>query len=192
MHLDIKTIRDTSPQVASIMLSVGIDFIKPNFKILEPSAGEGNLVDFIAKAIGSKNNIDVIELNADKVNTLKEKGYNVIGRDYMNTSLENTYDVIIACPPFKDNANLYHIQKMYTDVKDGGYVLTLCNSQWITDNSEKSVSFRKFLLGKKYSITMLPDNSFMEKGKTVPTILIKMQKTVFKPSIGKGLLTQLQ
>ena len=34
---------------------------------------------------------------------------------------------------------------MYGDTKDGGTIITLCNTQWIIDNNEKSIKFREFL-----------------------------------------------
>jgi phospholipid N-methyltransferase len=171
------TKRDTSKEVAEIIYNQ-IDEYSDNLKILEPSAGEGNLIDFISQKLNRKSNIDVIELNGDKVKILKDKGYNVIGRDYMNTIITTPYDLILACPPFKDNVNLDHIRKMYDDIKVGGVIITLCNTQWINDNNEKSIMFREFLSKIKYSMTMLPDNSFIEKDKTVPTLLIKIKKHV--------------
>lgn len=47
---------------------------------------------------------------------------------------------------------------------------------WMTGNSELQLSFRQWLNNKKYSIEVLPDNTFMESGETVPTIIIKIYK----------------
>ena len=173
----MKTKRDTSKEVAEIIYNQ-IDNYSEHVRILEPSAGEGNLIDYISSKLGRKTNIDVIELNTDKANTLEGKGYNLIGRDYMNTVITKPYNLILACPPFKDNMNLDHIQKMYGDVVNGGTIITLCNTQWIIDNNEKSIKFREFLSKINYTMMMLPDNSFIEKDKTVPTMLIKIKKYV--------------
>lgn len=173
----MKTKRDTSKEVSAIIYSHISNLIYEGSKILEPSAGEGNLIDYINSKFKFDNPIDVIELNADKANKLIEKGYNLIGRDYINTNIKNKYDLILACPPFKDNANLLHIQKMYTDLDKYGTIVTLCNTSWIIDNTPIAIKFREFLQSIHYSIFMLPDNSFIEKGKTVPTMLIKIVKT---------------
>lgn len=47
---------------------------------------------------------------------------------------------------------------------------------WMTGNSELQIKFRKWLEDKSYTITMLPDNSYVENGITVPTILINLEK----------------
>jgi len=172
----MKTKRDTSKEVSDIMYRKIINEFSYTDRVLEPSAGEGNLIDYISNNIVFDTPIDVIELNQEKANKLLEKGYNLIGRDYMNTNLENTYDIIIACPPFKDDANLEHIQKMYKDLAYLGTAITLCNTKWIYDNTAKAIEFREFLQTIQHSITMLPDNSYIEKGKTVPTIIIKIIK----------------
>lgn len=171
MELENHTIRNTSPAVAEMMYAL----IEPKSKlhILEPSAGEGHLIDYLITKLPIGTVIDAIELNHEKVRTLQAKGYNVIGRDYLNTETP-LYDVIVACPPFKDNVNLAHIQKMYRDIRLGGSIITLCNTSWLYDNTEKAQEFRKFLTTVNYTMKLLPDNSFMEKGKTVPTLLIKI------------------
>ena len=172
----MKTKRDTTKEVSSIIYYNIINDVFQSYRVLEPSAGEGNLIDFISNRVQFNNPIDVIELNQEKADKLVDKGYNLIGRDYMNTNLENSYDLIIACPPFKDDANLEHIQKMYKDLDYLGIIITLCNTKWVYDNTPKAIKFRAFLQTVKYTITMLPDNSYIEKGKTVPTMVIKIKK----------------
>ena len=66
--------------------------------------------------------------------------------------------------------------KMYECIKPDGIVVSIMSPYWITGDSELQVKFRTWLKDKNYSITMLPDNSYMEDGETVPTILIKLEK----------------
>lgn len=172
----MKNIRVTSKEVASLLYSKIVEFITPDSRILEPSAGSGDLIDYIKNKLFFNTPIDVVELNNEKASILKSKGYNLIGRDYMNTVVEDKYDIIVACPPFKSDMNLDHIQKMYSDLNRNGIIATLCNTKWITDNTEKSVKFREFLLNVNYTMTMIPDNSFMEKGKSVPSLILKIKK----------------
>lgn len=178
-----KTKRETTPSVVYQMidfLGTGETFYKSN--ILEPSAGEGSMLDILRQHPDlsvDKSRVMCCETNVDKRETLLDKGYNLIGTDYLKTDISKTsrdIDVIIACPPFKNGADCIHIQKMYKDLKKGGTILTLCHSRWMTEGSEVFREFRNFLYDKKYRCKMLTEFSFVEKYKTVPAMILVIEK----------------
>ncbi len=169
----MKTIRETSHQVIQGLLK-GLT-INDGDRILEPSAGYGLLADGI---ISNYPNIklECVELNQDCKNVLKEKGYNVVGSDFFLFNPQYQYDFVIGAPNFRDNIDCKHVMHMYDLVKQGGTVSSIMSPYWMTGNSDLQINFRQWLNGKKYSIDMLPDNTFMENGMTVPTIIIKIEK----------------
>lgn len=182
--MKVKTKRDTSVGVAYSMLNFlnfGNLYIEGDC-ILEPSAGSGNLIRYIlsyptsSRSVPKVENFLACETNHDKVNTLKENKINVIGRDYLSTTLYRKPDFIIACPPFKGNTYISHIQKMYKDLKTGGHLLTLCPASVFTDVSPEVAEFRSDLQALDYSFKVLPDYSFIEKYKSVPTVMLKIYK----------------
>jgi hypothetical protein len=65
---------------------------------------------------------------------------------------------------------------MYELLERKGIMVTLTSPNWVLNNEPHQVQFREWLIDKNYSMTMLPDNSFMEKGKTVPTMILKIFK----------------
>ena len=77
---------------------------KPNgdYKILEPSAGTGNICDCLLELFPNwkKEIFDCCEINDDFVCLLKSKGYNVIGNDCIDIS-GSYYNAVIMNPPFK-------------------------------------------------------------------------------------------
>jgi hypothetical protein len=107
---------------------------------------------------------------------LIEKGHNVVGRDFFHFKTDKKYWYIIAAPNFKDNIDVEHIMKMYTHLDESLKIVSLTSPYWMTGNSERQVKFRNWLQDKNYKIEMLPDNSFMEDGKTVPTCIIVIRK----------------
>lgn len=172
-------IRETSDAVADEM----IDWLDLNAKkkqwILEPSAGKGNIVDRINFHYpDNRFEIDCVELNRSKYEILLSKGYNAYHCDFLNFKQVEPkvkiYDRIIACPPFNNNVDLNHIMSMYDFLGYEGYVVSLTSPLWITNNEPKHIAFREWLKGKDYMMKMLPDNSFMEKGRSVPTMMIKI------------------
>lgn len=147
-------------------------------KVLEPSAGEGAILDYIKSIYPNKKNMLAFELNADKVNILKEKGYDAHQKDFLDliSYNYNTFDVVIAAPPFKNNVDVLHIMHMYKCLvwEKSARVVSLTSPFWLTNNEKHQVLFRQWLENKKYLMEMLPDNTFIEKGKTVPTAIIKI------------------
>ena len=149
--------------------------MKDGHKVLEPSAGVG----LLAKGILRHNpniDLDCIELNSGCKNKLREQGFNVIWSNFLDFKPKYLYDRVIGAPTFKDNIDCAHVMKMYGCTKPGGRVISIMSPFWMTGNSELQVKFREWLQDKSYTITMLPDNSYMENGETVPTILINLEK----------------
>jgi len=146
-------------------------------RILEPSAGEGVLIDalFRYKPMADVS-VDCIELNEEKYNKLMSKGYNAYRADFLNWISHRKYDAIIAAPPFINNSDVFHIQKMYDHLDDLGVIITLTTPFWTVNNETHQTEFREWLKDKNYEMTMLPDNTFIEKGKTVPTAILTIYK----------------
>ena len=149
--------------------------LKDGHKVLEPSAGVGLLAEGILKH-NSNIELDCIELNMQCKATLRDKGFNVIWSNFLDFKPKCLYDRVIGAPNFKDNIDCEHIMKMYDCVKEGGKVISIMSPYWMTGSSELQIKFRKWLEDKSYTITVLPDNSYMEDGNTVPTILINLEK----------------
>ena len=108
-----------------------------------------------------------IELNKELIEKahkeLTEYSHFIKG-DFTEIDFLHDFDRIIAAPPFKSNIDVVHIQHMYKILAKGGKLVSLTAPLWTVNNEPHQVEFRKWLQGKKYSIKMLPDNTFMEKG----------------------------
>lgn len=149
--------------------------VQDGHKVLEPSAGVGLLAEGIIRH-NPNIDLDCIELNSDCKKVLREKGFNVIWSNFLDFKPKYLYDRVIGAPNFKDNVDCQHVMKMYECVKPGGKVISIMSPYWMTGDSELQTNFREWLQDKSYNITMLPDNSYVEDGITVPTILITIEK----------------
>lgn len=171
----MNTVRETSPTVAMKLVEKAA--LTDYLDLLEPSAGTGNIIDCIVENYTFAGlGIDCVELNKEKFMALKSKGYRSYNADFLVWNNDKKYDRIIACPPFKGNCDILHIRKMYDLLKPKGIVVTLTSPLWILNNEPLQVEFREWLKDKNYSMEMLPDNSFVEKDKTVPTMILKIYK----------------
>ena len=178
----LKSVRDTPQWLVDKMWNIINNdiqtIISDTKKLLEPSAGVGNLLN---NTYAKEFDITCIELNKDKCDVLHDKGYNALHGDFISKARdldENTFDVILAAPPFNGNFDLIHIVNMYRLLKPGGIIVTLTSPYWLTNNEEHQVAFRSFLDGKDHSLEMLQDNTFIEKKKTVPTAILTLRKKV--------------
>lgn len=150
------------------------------YKILEPSAGEGNLIklSWNSEFLFENSEITVVELNKEKCDKLKKhsKKLNVIHANFLNYDFTDKFHVIIAAPPFNNNIDVEHIKKMYTLLDEYGIIVTLTSPYWMTNNEPHQVQFREWLKDKDHKFEMLPDMTFIEKGKTVPTGILILKK----------------
>lgn len=168
-----KTIRKTSQSVINQM--IGNVIFQNGSRILEPSAGSGDL----AQGILEHNPdvlLDCVELNKELRETLINKGFNVIGEDFLQLKVNEIYDFIIAAPTYKNNIDVVHIMHMFNHLKVGGTIISLSHPAWITGDCSSQKYFREWLLDKDYSMRMLKDNSFVEKYMTQPSLIMTITR----------------
>lgn len=183
----MKTQRETPDFVCQKLL--GKLPITDGIKILEPSAGEGKIIQYLLENYSIKN-CDIIlhELNKERISKAQQildslnKSHDIFyyQQDFLKTREELgssfPYDVIVACPPFKNNVDIEHIKLMYDLLRNKGMMATLTSPYWVTNNEPHQIEFRKWLEGKDYQLELLPDDTFIEKGKTVPSAILTIYK----------------
>ena len=101
-------------------------------RILEPNAGQGDLIDAVVKDFeqaGIACEVTCCEIDPVNVLILKGKGYNVIAGDFLKQSDLGEFDLVIMNPPFQGTAfvkHVFHAQSMLT--KNGKLVSVLPTS----------------------------------------------------------------
>lgn len=146
-------------------------------RILEPSAGQGAIVNAIHEATGGATVIcyELMDINREILK--KIKGVSLIGDDFMDADKSSKYDRIIANPPFAKNQDIDHIRLMYELLAPGGIMVTLSSISWTVGVSiKKQVQFREWLDEAGAYTEEVPENTFKESGTRVRTMLIKIKK----------------
>ncbi|MBU3741516.1 MAG: methyltransferase [Candidatus Kapabacteria bacterium] len=120
--------------------------IRPGNRVLEPSAGEGN----IAGAIQEREPqciLDVVEFEPLLADILTLKGFNVVGSDFLayNTSGAVKYDAIIMNPPFDKGVDIEHVYHAYSMLRDGGRLVAVTSGNAVDGTDEENYAFRDFL-----------------------------------------------
>lgn len=147
--------------------------IDESSRVLEPSAGIGNIADQI-KQITS--NLDVCEQMYHFSELLKLKGHIVVGNNFLEYNTDQKYDAVIMNPPFSDEQN--HIKHAYNLLKDGGTLVSITSPHWTFANDKKSVEFRQWLDNETYFTNDLASGTFEMTGVASKILVIEKHEQV--------------
>ena len=129
-----------------------------NISILEPSAGRGDIIEYIQenkfeilKYYKSENirEIDCVEKNENLQKILMGKNFRIVGDDFLTFNTYKSYDLIIMNPPFENGDK--HLLKAISlfEKSGGGQIICLLNAE--TLKNPYSV-YRKDLQNKLESL----------------------------------------
>ena len=137
-------------------------------KVLEPSAGNGNIAELL-------DDPDVIECNYSLRHILGLKGFNLVGDDFMDYQIKG-YTAIVGNPPFEKGQDIQHIMHAYSLLaEDGGLVFIMSEGPFFR-NDKQAVMFREWLDSVDGYSERLPSNSFKESGTGVNARVVWIHK----------------
>jgi phospholipid N-methyltransferase len=175
----------TSPKLADQLVKLAE--IEKEDIILEPSAGEGAIIEAIYRKLGDDfllDYVDYFELNKEYSRVIEAK-YNTsgkiramqVGTNFMTSTLIHTqYDKIIANPPFSKNQDIDHIRMMYEYLLPGGRIVSVASIHWKHGNEQKCRAFRDWLDMLHAKIIDVPAGAFKESGTNIVTCIIVINK----------------
>ena len=146
--------------------------IQPHHRVLEPSAGSGDLARAISLRQCSANakvgvkKIDCFEINLLLQKALRFQDFNVLGSDFLASNPQPIYDRVIANPPFSSNGVNRHTRHAFEFLKPGGRLITLAHHYNLKPNKSDRSFFTwlkqhraKFLnLGSAFKHSDRPTN----------------------------------
>jgi len=148
-------------------------------KILEPSAGKGDIIEAIQDKYPHRPDISAIEIDPDLQATLRGKNINVIDSDFLTYSGYDKFDLIIANPPFDDGDK--HLLKAI-DILYRGEIVFLLNAETIKNpctNIRKSLAVKLTELNADIEyIQGAFKNAERQTGVEIALVYIKVEKTV--------------
>jgi predicted RNA methylase len=148
-------------------------------KILEPSAGQGALVN-ACLAHDFKNEMIVhgFELMDVNRNVLsKIENFVLLGNDFLTEATpDQQFERVIANPPFSKNQDIDHIRKMYEVCKSGGRIVTIASNSWRTGSQKKQIEFREWLDSLNATVEDIEAGEFKESGTNIATCMIIIDK----------------
>lgn len=131
--------------------------IEPGMRVLEPSAGKGDIADAIKEAAPDAE-LDVVEYNSTLRGLLEAKGYSVAGQDFLEHS--GSYDRIVMNPPFEKNADIEHVRHAYSMLKPGGRLVAVMSGSAGFRQDKVNREFKEWINELGGVMEPLPEGSF--------------------------------
>lgn len=144
--------------------------------ILEPSAGQGAIIDAIARKF-PKLSVDCFELMPENRAILEQRSdCFILGSDFTKHDAVSHYDRIVANPPFSKNQDIDHVLKMYECLTEGGRIVTIASKHWQLSNNKKEKQFREWLKKIEAEIYDIEKGRFRESGTMISCCVIVINK----------------
>lgn len=153
----------TPPEIAARMVELAE--IGPYMRVLEPSAGTGNIL----RAIGDQPDKVAVEVNPSLVSVLARcgvSGLHIHEADFLecNGNL-GKFDRVVMNPPFENGADIKHVRHAMTFLNPGGRLVALCA------NGPRQ---REAFMESADYWEDLPDGCFKEQGTNVRVAMFMM------------------
>ncbi len=170
---------------------------EPRLRILEPSAGTGNLARRCVNSATAMdewsggrsrheseyrfdNLVDCVEIQPELAASLEAEGiYNrVIRTDFISLRPQNfePYDLVVMNPPFDRERDIDHVTHALQFLKPGGQLFAIMSAGTEFRETKKAISFRALVEVNEGSFRDLPAGSFRESGTNVNTIILTMRR----------------
>lgn len=131
-------------------------------RILEPSCGDGRIMDAIRarghRAFG-------IEYHAGRAGEARAKGHTVLTANFLECPPKAEFDMVIMNPPFYGRHYVKHVRHALKFLKPGGQLVSILPATAHYDHGELEGEWRD-----------LPVGSFAEAGTNVPTGMLKIRR----------------
>ena len=150
--------------------------IKPEHIILEPSAGQGALIEAILRHGHPSMNIFAVELMSVNSIVLTTKGFDHEVGDFLKIPDQNFYDRIIANPPFAKNQDIDHVNRMYELLKPGGRLVSIMSPHWTFATNKKETAFRTWIKIINAEVQKIPRETFKESGTLIKSLIVIINK----------------
>lgn len=170
--------------VAEIVKRCPITKTYPRKRVLEPSAGTGNIVSGILKAYGGWHDVTIVayELDEDRFYALDKKFTGRTGesdcyhQDFLTVTPpadpKEQFDVVAMNPPFSSQQDIYHVMHAAKFLKKGGRLVSVMAASVKTRDNKLTTDFRAFVKSKGGTIEDLPEGSFKHAKTNVATVLV--------------------
>lgn len=131
--------------------------VRPRMRVLEPSAGRGDLALALRRARVEPH---CLEIQPRLVALLQRQGFAVCRSDFLRLPPVPIYDRIVQNPPFSGGSDALHVCCAYRWLKPGGRLVSVMCRGTLYRRDARAERFRRWLSAVGARVEPLPDGSF--------------------------------
>jgi hypothetical protein len=157
------------------------EYHQPGFKILEPSAGSGNLAKLIIEAYPDAD-LGCVEGDPFNVQLLASQGFKVTQANFLDLEPDPVYDWVIMSPPFANKHGsgdfISHINHAYKFLKPNGRLISIAPTSLFWRTGKKYDDLRNLIAGSACGAAFQTRNEqpFKDAGTTIEVGVIVLSK----------------
>jgi len=153
--------------------------IREEHRVLEPSAGKGDILDGLKDHLGSSEQLVACEINPTLRELLELKGYTLLQANFLE--VKESFDRIVMNPPFENGQDVDHVQHALKLLKPNGRVVAIMSEGVFFRKFKKESEFRE-LLADKNAFVSDPikgafKNAFNQTGVSVRIVVVNKDGT---------------
>lgn len=154
--------------------------LEPGMRVLEPSAGEGSLLQLASQVVGVEDCV-AVEARRDDVQALRATGYDASEGDFLSREHwgrhKLLFDRVLMAPPVSNQADIDHVQHAWSMLAGNGRLVALMSAGTATRGNDKACAFRAFVTANGGSLSSPMDGEFMSRGSAARVCILVMDKT---------------
>lgn len=152
---------DAALELAGIHSRQNYSGTPPTLRVLEPSCGDGRILDALRDR---KQDALGIEYHAGRAAEARAKGHSVVLANFLECPPKAEFDVVVMNPPFYGRHYVKHVRHALKFLKPGGTLVSILPATAHYDHGELEGEWRD-----------LPVGSFSDVGTNVPTGLLRIR-----------------
>lgn len=146
--------------------------------VLEPSAGDGRIAQYVLEHEPRPLSATACEINAAALRVISEiKGLSVHGYDFLDFTVGG-FTKIVMNPPFSKEQDILHVQHAWDLLAPGGRIVAIMSEHAWVANNLRCTQFRDWLDDLGAMVEELPEGTFKESGTMVRARLVVIDKPV--------------
>lgn len=167
--------------VERLIVAARLGEARPTAKVLEPSFGDGRIIDAVA-AVLPKADIHGVEIDerlfagvaqrysADAITRMRVQLWR---NDFMDWEAPARYDRVLMNPPFNGGQDVEHVACAFGLLAPGGVLVAVMAAGWTFRSDKRSREFTQ-LVERNGNAMSLPAGSFSDSGTEVNAVLVQM------------------